>query len=80
MAAFNISITIGASTRTLSGTVSAGDATRFVAALHLCFPNAATDNDVVDAWLAKVRAQAVALVRYQEQTAAENNVTTIGIT
>ena len=78
MAAFNVSITLGATTRTRTGTASAGDLTRFVAALRGRYPQAADDNAAVDLFLLDIVAWGKDITRDRERAvAAAANVETI---
>lgn len=70
MANFNLSITLGSTTRTRNGTASAGDLTRFVAALRAMFPQAASDNDAVDLFLNEIVGLGKKITREYEQTSA----------
>lgn len=78
MAAFNVSITLGGTTRTRNGTASAGDLTRFVSALRARYPQAASDNAAVDLFIIDIIALAKDITKQQEQAAAvAANVNTI---
>lgn len=70
MAAFNVSITLGGTTRTRSGTATAAHITRFVSALRLRYPLALDDNAAVDAFLLEIIASAKQLTLQEERTAA----------
>lgn len=70
MAAFNLSLTLGATTRSRNGTASGADLLRFVAALRLRYPAAADDNAAVDLFLLDVVAWGKQITRDQERSAA----------
>lgn len=70
MATFNLSVTLGGTTRTRNGVASAGDLTRFVAALRSKYPATASDNAAVDALLSDFVAWCKDITKQQEQLAA----------
>lgn len=78
MAAFNLSLTIGGNTFSLSGTASAGDLTRFSTAAKAKY-GVATDAEAAAAFLADCQRFAKALTRNEERKAAETaSVDSIG--
>ena len=78
MAACDFSLKLGGTTTTLTGTASASDELRFVAACRIAYPTTTTDDDAVKAFLLDCRFNAKQLTkRIEQQAATAANVDTI---
>lgn len=80
MAAFNLSITLGGSTRSRNGTASAAHLTRFVAALRVHFPKAGSDDEAVDRFLDLIVDRAKTITLDIERNSVMGGVSQIDVT
>ena len=77
MAIFNISVTIGPNTRTITKTISSADMQRFITAIRSYYMSADSDNAAIDLFLNEVVAKAKEITLYQERKSASVTVDSV---